>query len=75
MLTNGNYFFTAIFALESFLKLAAMSPRYFFAVRTNLFPSFDFGYLFGILLSFYLTRNFFYVCIFWGEEENILAGK
>jgi hypothetical protein len=72
MLTNGNYFFTAIFALESFLKLAAMSPRYFFAVRTNLFPSFDFG---CILLSFYLTRNFFYVCIFWGEEENILAGK
>jgi hypothetical protein len=33
MLTNGNYFFTAIFALESFIKLASMSPRYFFAVR------------------------------------------
>ena len=33
MLTNGNYFFTFIFAVESFVKLAAMSPRYFFAVR------------------------------------------
>ena len=32
LLTNGNYFFTAIFAVESFAKLAAMSPRYFFAV-------------------------------------------
>ena len=32
MLTNGNYFFTAIFAVESFVKLAAMSPRFFFAV-------------------------------------------
>jgi hypothetical protein len=32
MLTNGNYFFTAIFAVESFSKLAAMSPRYFFSV-------------------------------------------
>ena len=32
MLVNGNYFFTAIFAVESFMKLAAMSPRYFFAV-------------------------------------------
>ena len=32
MLTNGNYFFTTIFAVESFVKLAAMSPRYFFAV-------------------------------------------
>ena len=32
LLTNGNYFFTAIFAIESFIKLAAMSPRYFFAV-------------------------------------------
>ena len=29
---NGNYFFTAIFAIESFVKLAAMSPRYFFQV-------------------------------------------
>ena len=35
MLTNGNYFFTFIFAVESFAKLAAMSPRYFFAVREN----------------------------------------
>ena len=32
-LVNGNYFFTAVFAVESFIKLAAMSPRYFFAVR------------------------------------------
>ena len=32
LLTNGNYFFTAIFAVESFVKLAAMSPRYFFTV-------------------------------------------
>lgn len=32
LLTNGNYFFTTIFAVESFTKLAAMSPRYFFAV-------------------------------------------
>ena len=32
VLTKGNYFFTAIFAIESFGKLAAMSPRYFFAV-------------------------------------------
>ena len=36
MLTNGNYFFTFIFAVESFVKLAAMSPRYFFAVRARL---------------------------------------
>ena len=32
LLINGNYFFTAIFAVESFAKMAAMSPRYFFAV-------------------------------------------
>ena len=36
MLTNGNYFFTAIFAVESFVKLAAMSPRFFFAVSENI---------------------------------------
>ena len=35
LLVNGNYFFTAIFAIESFAKLAAMSPRYFFAVSTR----------------------------------------
>ena len=35
MLTNGNYFFTTIFAVESFVKLAAMSPRYFFAVSIS----------------------------------------
>ena len=34
LLTNGNYFFTTIFAVESFIKLAAMSPRYFFAVSS-----------------------------------------
>ena len=32
VLVNGNYFFTAIFAVESFAKLACMSPRYFFEV-------------------------------------------
>ena len=35
MLTNGNYFFTAIFAFESFIKLASMSPRYFFGVSDH----------------------------------------
>ncbi len=35
MLTNGNYFFTFIFAVESFVKLAAMSPRYFFVVSLS----------------------------------------
>ena len=35
LLTNGNYFFTTIFALESFIKLASMSPRYFFAVSDH----------------------------------------
>ncbi len=34
MLKYGNYFFTAIFAVESFVKIGAMSPRYFFAVRS-----------------------------------------
>ena len=38
MLTNGNYFFTAIFAVESFVKLAAMSPRFFFAVSKSNSP-------------------------------------
>lgn len=37
MLVNGNYVFTAIFAVESFIKLAAMSPRYFFADKMNIF--------------------------------------
>ena len=32
LLTNGNLFFTAVFAVESAVKLFAMSPRYFFAV-------------------------------------------
>ncbi len=31
-LKYGNYFFTTIFAIESFIKIGAMSPRYFFAV-------------------------------------------
>ncbi|QQP38494.1 Sodium channel protein, partial [Caligus rogercresseyi] len=35
LLKNGNYFFTTIFAFESFMKLMAMSPRYFFAVRLS----------------------------------------
>ena len=34
LLRYGNYFFTAIFAIESFVKLGAMSPRYFFVVKT-----------------------------------------
>ena len=33
ILQKGNYFFTAAFAIESFAKLAAMSPKFFFAVR------------------------------------------
>lgn len=37
---QGNYFFTAIFAVESFVKLAAMSPRYFFADSWNVFDFF-----------------------------------
>ena len=44
LLYNGNLFFTAVFAFESFAKLFAMGPRYFFAVkkindicRNNLF--------------------------------------
>ena len=32
LLLYGNYFFTAVFAIESSIKMAAMSPRYFFAV-------------------------------------------
>jgi hypothetical protein len=35
LLLNGNYFFTTIFAVESFVKLFAMSPRYFFAVSVH----------------------------------------
>ncbi|XP_059079205.1 sodium channel protein para-like [Tigriopus californicus] len=37
LLNNGNYFFTAIFAIESFAKLGAMSPRYFFTDGWNIF--------------------------------------
>ena len=32
MLIYGNYFFTAVFAIESFIKMAAMSPKFFFGV-------------------------------------------
>ena len=42
MLTNGNYFFTTIFAVESFVKLAAMSPRYFFAVSISYLTQYYF---------------------------------
>ena len=34
LLYNGNIFFTIVFAFESFIKLFAMGPRYFFAVST-----------------------------------------
>ncbi|CAB4055060.1 SCN2A [Lepeophtheirus salmonis] len=37
VLTQGNYFFTTIFAVESFIKLVAMSPRYFFSEGWNCF--------------------------------------
>ena len=36
LLNQGNYFFTAIFAVESFVKLVAMSPRFFFVVSTMI---------------------------------------
>ena len=35
MLFYGNYFFTAVFAAESVVKIFAMSPRYFFAVTDS----------------------------------------
>ena len=34
LLINGNYFFTVVFACESFIKMFAMGPRYFFAVSS-----------------------------------------
>jgi len=37
MLKSGNYFFTAVFAVESFVKLAAMSPMFFFKDKWNVF--------------------------------------
>lgn len=37
LLISGNYFFTAVFAFESFIKMAAMSPKYFFADNWNVF--------------------------------------
>ena len=35
ILGTADYFFTAIFAFESYIKLAAMSPRYFFGVSDH----------------------------------------
>ncbi len=37
MLTNGNYFFTATFAIEAVIKLMAMSPKYYFQEGWNIF--------------------------------------
>lgn len=37
VLVYGNYFFTALFAIESFAKLGAMSPKYFFKDGWNVF--------------------------------------
>nr|AQY19122.1 voltage-gated sodium channel Nav1.1 [Lepeophtheirus salmonis] len=36
-LQNGNYFFTATFAIESCIKLMAMSPKYYFLEGWNIF--------------------------------------
>ena len=40
VLFYGNYFFTAVFAAESTVKLFAMGPRYFFAVNIVIRPDF-----------------------------------
>merc|ERR1719411_66351 len=37
LLFDGNLFFTAVFAFESFAKLFAMGPRFFFADKANDF--------------------------------------
>ena len=37
MLTNGNYFFTAIFGVEAAMKMMAMSPKYYFQEGWNIF--------------------------------------
>ena len=62
MLTNGNYFFTTIFAVESFVKLAAMSPRYFFAVSISYSVLFLIVYMYlyryTVLQKYRHTRNF-----------------
>ncbi len=31
----GNTFFTIVFVIEALIKIAAMSPRYYFVVRQN----------------------------------------
>ncbi|XP_076373626.1 sodium channel protein para-like isoform X3 [Tachypleus tridentatus] len=36
-LKNGNYFFTATFAIEAFMKLIAMSPKNYFKEGWNIF--------------------------------------
>jgi hypothetical protein len=57
LLTNGNYFFTAVFAVESSVKLFAMSPRYFFAVCFFffvIFISFDLFRMDGTALTLLL---------------------
>ncbi len=56
---NGNYFFTAIFAIESFVKLAAMSPRYFFQVRKFLLV-----HLSSFISSLSLSQK-------WREREGV----
>ena len=45
LLYNGNLFFTAVFAFESFVKLFAMGPRYFFAVSCI------------VVVNFYIFQN------------------
>ncbi|GBL95075.1 Sodium channel protein para [Araneus ventricosus] len=39
-LKNGNYFFTATFAIEAGLKLIAMSPKFYFQDGWNIFDFF-----------------------------------
>ena len=39
MLTNGNYFFTAIFGVEAAMKMMAMSPKYYFQVGPYIVQS------------------------------------
>nr|AAQ84279.2 voltage-gated sodium channel protein [Mesobuthus martensii] len=36
-LKNGNYFFTATFAIEAVMKLVALSPKYYFKEGWNIF--------------------------------------
>ena len=62
LLTNGNYFFTAIFAVESFGKLAAMSPRYFFAVSVGQ-------------ISNYAIRNVLLLLFFFREIKIQISSR